>query len=401
MTASTALDIILVLILVVRAMRGWGRGALVEVAAVIGLVGGVWAGLRLSAIIVRQMADSASWLTTGIVRIALVILIAEITESICAKVAHRARRAAGSAGLARVDALVGAALSTIVTALVMSVGALAISPVLPPSWGDVIDQSVVVTQTDRVVPEAVDRAAGRAVAEVVDGFPRVFSTDTDEPRIPVSAPDSGVTKGAAVRQAAQSVVKIHATSASCGRSSEGSGWVSANHRVVTNAHVVAGSSRVRVQVGGTGAWLRATVVSYDPNLDLAVLAVPQLSAKPLTMATKAPVGESTVVAGYPLDGSYTAGAARIRGYVTASGHNIYGTSTVRRTVLSVRGTVLPGNSGGPLLTSSGQVAGTIFARSTAEPQTGYALANDETSHAIRAAATDTTAASTGACIVER
>ena len=175
--------------------------------------------------------------------------------------------------------------------------------------------------------------------------------------------------------------------------------MSSRHRVVTNAHVVAGSNQVTVQVGGTGARLRARVVSYDPDMDLAVLAVPDLRSPALTMASTVKDGDPTVVAGFPLDGPYTLEAATVRGSIMARGENIYGTDTVVREILSLRGTVRPGNSGGPLLTTDGKVAGTIFARSTAQPQTGYALSNDQTRRFIRAGANDTTAAATGWCTV--
>lgn len=90
------------------------------------------------------------------------------------------------------------------------------------------------------------------------------------------------------------------------------------------------------------------------------------------MTSSVDAGDSTVIAGFPLDGPYTVNAARVRGAITARGENIYGDDDVVREILSLRGTVQPGNSGGPLLTTDGKVAGTIFARSTSQPQTGYA-----------------------------
>ena len=154
-----------------------------------------------------------------------------------------------------------------------------------------------------------------------------------------------------------------------------------------------------MQVGGEGARLRARVVAYDPNLDLAVLAVPSLEAPALPMASSVDTGDSTVIAGFPLDGPYTVRAARVRGTLMARGENIYGDGDVVRKILSLRGTVQPGNSGGPLLTTDGKVAGTIFARSTSQPQTGYALTNRQTRQLIRSGTHDSTPASTGRCSI--
>ena len=61
--------------------------------------------------------------------------------------------------------------------------------------------------------------------------------------------------------------------------------------------------------------------------------------------------------------------------------DIYGRGTVTRDVFSVRGLVRPGNSGGPLVSRSGEVLGVIFAASVSDKQTGYALTADQVSQA--------------------
>ena len=71
---------------------------------------------------------------------------------------------------------------------------------------------------------------------------------------------------------------------------------------------------------------------YDPDLDLAVLAVPKLKAPALTMTSSVDAGDSTVIAGFPLDGPYTVNAARVRGAITARSENIYGDDDVVREI---------------------------------------------------------------------
>ena len=57
--------------------------------------------------------------------------------------------------------------------------------------------------------------------------------------------------------------------------------------------------------------------------------------------------------------------------------NIYGDGAVIRDVLSLRGSVRPGNSGGPVVSSGGDVVGVVFAASLTDSDTGYALTAEQ------------------------
>ncbi len=400
MSGSSVLDIVLLLVLVGQASRGWRRGAVVGVLSLAGLVLGAWFGLWAAGRMAPWLAGQGlGSLGTGVVRILIFLLAAEAGESLLSGIGMRLNSANRIPTLRAADSLIGALVSVLVAAVVLTVGAGAVRPLVPAAWSQAIAGSRVLAATDKAVPDAVNRAAVRAAGALVDGFPRVFSGLETEPDLPTGAPDDSVTRSAAVQRAAGSIVKVRASSTLCSRASEGSGWVSAAGRVVTNAHVVAGANAVTVQVGGTGLPRRATVVSYDPDLDLAVLSVPGLDASPLPMSSAVGDGTETIVAGFPLDGPYTLAAARVRGTILARGENIYSTATVTREVMAIRGTVQPGNSGGPLLTSDGKVAGTVFARSTSDSDTGYVLTNAATRAMIEAGARDTTPASTQSCAV--
>src|SRR4029079_2688216 len=102
----------------------------------------------------------------------------------------------------------------------------------------------------------------------------------------VAAPDPAVIPGA-TRAAANSILKVTGDAPSCSRSVEGTGFVYASQRVLTNAHVVAGGRRPRVSLRGRRT-LGAHVVVYDPNSDVAVLSVPGRDRPPLALA--GPVG---------------------------------------------------------------------------------------------------------------
>jgi S1-C subfamily serine protease len=104
-----------------------------------------------------------------------------------------------------------------------------------------------------------------------------------------------------------------------------------------------------------------------------------------------------VVAGFPGGGDLEAGAARIRDRIDARGEDIYGRSGVVRDVYSFRGTVVPGNSGGPLLAPSGRVYGVVFAAGLGEEETGYALTAQQAAPIAEAGARATEAVDTGRC----
>jgi S1-C subfamily serine protease len=142
-----------------------------------------------------------------------------------------------------------------------------------------------------------------------------------------------------------------------------------------------------VRVGGVGPRYEARVVRFDPKTDVAVLAVPGLEAPALDFAGDARRGTPGVVAGYPENGSLDLRAAAVAQRVQARGQDIYGDNLSTRDIDAIRSTVRPGNSGGPLLSKDGKVLGVVFARSTSDAGTGYALTADQvTQHARRGAA---------------
>jgi len=176
------------------------------------------------------------------------------------------------------------------------------------------------------------------------------------------------------------------------------GFVYARERVMTNAHVVAGVDDPRVGVPGGGAPLDAEVVYFDPELDLAVLAVPGLMAAPLAFdPSLAQTGAAAVVAGYPGGGPLDSSAARVRAVIEARGEDIYGRAGVVREVYAFRGSVVAGNSGGPLLSPKGTVLGVVFASAVGDPTIGYALTAQQVSAAAASGRSATSSVDTGSC----
>ena len=137
----------------------------------------------------------------------------------------------------------------------------------------------------------------------------------------------------------------------------GSGFViSKDGLIVTNDHVVEGATRVQVKVGTNGKAQDATVVGADPSRDLALLKVDanNLSTLSLGDSSSVGVGDAVYAIGNPfgLDHTFTTGivSALQRNLQAPDGATISG-------AIQTDAALNPGNSGGPLLDSAGQVIG--------------------------------------------
>jgi S1-C subfamily serine protease len=257
-----------------------------------------------------------------------------------------------------------------------------------------IRDSRVLGAVQEAMPDTTPAWFSRATSALTEaGFPQVFNPFESESTAEVARPSGDSVTAAATAAAQRSTVKVEGVAGTQGR--EGSGFVYARERVMTNAHVVAGIDEPTVRVGGVGRAYEATVVLFDPEKDVAVLRVPGLRAPVLRFDDEAARGDAAVVAGYPQDGGLDLQAATVANRVRATGQNIYNDGTVTREVYSIRSTVRPGNSGGPLLTTEGRVFGVVFARSTSDAETGYVLTAEEVSGDAERAARATAPVDTG------
>jgi S1-C subfamily serine protease len=189
----------------------------------------------------------------------------------------------------------------------------------------------------------------------------------------VPPPRGSIARDPQVEAARDSVVKVLGTA--CGVGVEGSGWVADAGVVVTNAHVVAGQDDTRVLPGGEEPGLDAQAIAFDPRNDLAVLRVAGLGAPELPLAPDPDSGTSAAILGFPLNGPYDVRAGRLGQTREVVTQDAYGRGPVRRRIVSLRGAVRSGNSGGPMVDGSGQVVATIFAATTSGPRGGYGVPN--------------------------
>jgi S1-C subfamily serine protease len=146
--------------------------------------------------------------------------------------------------------------------------------------------------------------------------------------------------------------------------------------VVTNAHVVAGEKSTSV-MRPDGKVLKAQVVVFDPNRDLAVLRVPGLGQQPLRVST-AKVGDAGAVFGHPNgQDQLRIAPAKISQEVEAVGRDIYDSRTTHRDVFIVAAALRPGDSGAALVDPKGDVVGVAFAIAPDRPGTAYTLTDKE------------------------
>lgn len=398
-TGALVLDAVLLVVLLLQAIAGWQRGFLASVLGVVGLIAGGWIAIWG---LPQLMAPTATFqdnaMARSIVMLVGVFLLATLGYGLLSDLGRRIMAGRRGGLLGRTDSLFGSLLSAAMAAVLLGLASLALYPVAPASWRGLMDESRVVSTLSDSTPPAVVELAARATSELYDaGFPRVFGDPGSEPDLPADAPDGTIADSAAIRAAASGIVKVNSSMLSCNAAGTGSGWIVAPQRVVTNAHVVAGSDAVTVQVGGSGARLRAEVVAFDPDLDLAILAVPRLRAQALDRGGALSPGDSAVVAGFPRGGPYRAEPARVRGTLTATGTDIYDQQPVQRDIYSIYARVIPGNSGGPLLDADGRVAGTVFARSANSVDTGFVITDAGSRQLLDRAPGLTAAVETGAC----
>jgi len=390
------IDVIVVIVVLSFAVAGVRQGFLVSVVSFAGFAVGAVIGLMLMP---HLLGSQAPGKVRAIVALGGVLVVATTVQALAAWLAARLRQRLTWRPARRLDAVAGGVVSTVavlaVAWLLGSILARADSSV--PFAADARD-SRVLSAVGSLMPGTPDQVFS-TFGNLLDttGFPQVFTDLTQEHPAPVAPPDSSVARLAAVRAAAASTVKVVGTAPSCSRRIEGSGFVFAPHRVMTNAHVLAGVSDPRVYVDGSGVGYPATVVVFDPRTDVAVLWVPGLDVSPLAFAGPAAAGTDAAAIGYPGDGPLTVSPARVRGTTRAIGQDIYGSGQIVRSIYALRAQVRPGNSGGPLVGVDGRVLGVVFAASRNDPQTGYALTADQVAPAASAGGSATGAVSTGRC----
>ncbi|MDQ0992132.1 MarP family serine protease [Streptomyces sp. V3I7] len=394
------LDILLLAAAVWFAIVGYRQGFVVGILSVIGFLGGGLVAIYALPVIWDWLTGNAEVSTTAaVVAVIVVIVCASVGQALTTHLGNKLRRYITWSPARALDATGGALVNVVAMLLVAWLIGSALAGTTLPTLGKEVRSSKVLLGVSQAMPTQADTwFADFSTVLAQNGFPQVFSPFANEPITDVRPPDPALAGSPVARHAQKSIVKVMGTAQSCGKVLEGSGFVFADRRVMTNAHVVGGVDEPTVQIGGEGRKYDAKVVLYDWRRDIAVLDVPDLEARPLRFSTTdAASGNGAIVAGFPENGSYDVRAARVRGRITANGPDIYHRGTVRRDVYSLYATVRQGNSGGPLLTPAGQVYGVVFAKSLDDADTGYALTADEIQQDITTGRTANQQVGTDSC----
>lgn len=390
------LDLILLVLIALFAVSGYRQGFIVGLLSFVGFVGGGILGVVIAPPLVEWVVEGAA--QQALLAIVIAFLAATFGQLLASSAGAVLRNRVTGNNARIVDAAGGAVVSVMSLLLVawfIGIVLLDQSPIRVVAKQ--VHNSAVLEAVDNVMPYAADQWA-ESFDKFVDGteFPKVFNGLGGEPLVDVGPPDKSVETSPALRGARFSIAKIIGTAPECGKRIEGTGFVFAPERIMTNAHVVAGT-RGSLSVQVASRELRGRVVLYNPKRDIAIVYVPGLRAQALRFDHEAKRGDAAVVAGFPKNRPYTVRAAKVSARQRANGPDIYGGSQVTREIYALRGKVEQGNSGGPLLAEDGRVFGVIFAAREHDSDTGYALTADEVAPDVQAGQNATEPAYTQRC----
>lgn len=177
-----------------------------------------------------------------------------------------------------------------------------------------------------------------------------------------------------VDQLAHGVVRVEALP--CGKSGVGSGSVLSGDLVLTNAHIVAGSTDDVTVRTWDDRVLAGVVVGFDSERDLALIEVDGLDIDGFDL--EEPVeGERTRILARPVGLDLDVLDATVLRLINATGDDIYGEGDVSRGAIELSVDVGPGVSGGPVVNEDGQIVGIMFADSRRRAEVSYAVDSEE------------------------
>ena len=386
-----AFDLMVIGAAIVAAIAGFRLGFVTRAASWFGLALGFYLSVRLLPGLLRSVGPDGAATRLGLAALVIfggTFLGQAVGMVMGGRIVSTVPR---RAGLRTLDHTLGLCLGafgvlTIVWLLLPTLAA------VPGLSAQLARGSLVARTIDRVTPPPPD--AADTVRRLVggNGFPQVFEAlrpapDLGPPPATLSLPQE------VQDRVAESTVKVE--SHACDRLQQGSGFAAGENLIVTNAHVVAGESRTIV-VRPDGRRRVGTVILFDPNRDLALLAVPNLGQQPLPIGD-GEEGMEGAVFGHP-EGqeALRIAAAAIRQRVDAVGRDLYNSQPTERDVFILAARLQQGDSGGALVGPTGDVLGVAFAVAPDNPDTSYALTSDELREVLAVAPSGE--ADTGPCL---
>ncbi len=385
-----ALDVLILVSALSAGAAAWRLGFVARATSWIGMAAGVYLAARFLPSLLDRLG-SASETQAFFAVLALLVGGGFLGQAVGLLVGGRLRVAIPDGSAHTLDKTIGA--------IVGVLGVLALLwLMLPtmanvPGWpADLARNSSVARAVNAVLPTPPDTFAtlGRFVGD--DRFPHVFDALRPAPDLGDPPARTGI-PGAVSDRVAASTVRVEGES--CGRLQEGSGFVVAADLVATNAHVVAGNTATEV-IRTDGSRATATIVAFDPDRDLALLAVPGID-RPALPLTQAETGDRGGVFGYPGGGDLRIAPFQIARRTLARGTDIYDADRTERDVFFLSAGLAPGDSGSALVDRSGAVVGVAFAIAPDRGDVAYALTDVELEAVLDAPRSG--ALDTGPCLV--
>lgn len=394
--SANIVDVLALVVIGVAVVFGWRSGFVIQALALAGFVAGLALVVVVAPLISGLVADASALVRAGAVIVVLGALVFG-GQAVGSMIGGRIKQRIGGGVIGGLDSGGGAAFGFVRGLfLVWLLGGL-LGIVQVSGLSTQARQSLILRAIDSRFPSPVVLAAQLGQLVESAGLPDIFVGAPPPPdSLPAGVPSLAQAE-TFVADARGSTVRIEATA--CGNFVTGTGFAINAHHIVTNAHVVAGSDEVWISFDGQLERHRATVVLFDPELDAALLYSPDLRLVPLTLAAAGPErGVQAAALGFTGGGSLRVVPAVVSRELDALGRDIYGTTIVERRVIELREDVRPGDSGGPLLTAGGEVAGVTFSESQSDSAIGYALTPEAILEVTTPALTSQTPVDTQECV---
>lgn len=384
------IDVLILVWLVSAVLRGYAVGLIRQVLSFLGL----FIGFILAGWLVPQLLEGLEGSSRLPIALFTILIVAAGFAGVFEGLGVRLQRRIKLRIAHVINAVLGAALGVIFVLFFSWLIATTAARLPLAGLSLAFERSAIVQLMGKILPTAPDLTdrLGRLLTPY--GLPQVFVGPEPEPD-PAGPPSTPAVEAAA-RLASDSTVRIEGFA--CGGISTGSGYVAAPQYVVTNAHVVAGVTRP--VVFNQDQRQRGTVVWFDPALDLAIIRTEGvLPGMPLDLQLiPQERGTSVAVLGYPGGGSFRVSPGVVLRSQLAIGRDIYGQALSSREVYVLQADVAPGNSGGPVVTSEGRVAGVIFGEAVTSDGFGYAITARAISESLAAAFERSQPTSSGPCM---
>ncbi|MEI2637926.1 MAG: MarP family serine protease [Microthrixaceae bacterium] len=380
------LDLVIVIGALAAVIGGWSLGFIRRIGGWLGVACGLAVALMTLPTLVESLGmsnDRYIFILGG----SYLILMATAGQGLGEAIGSRVRSTVDTSGGRYADSFGGSALGLVGVVVVVWL----LFPVMAGAQGwpaKVARSSNLARSISQALPDPPPQITTLERQLAGGGFPRLF--DRIRPAPDLEPPPQVELPDELYSEAVDSIVRVEAPA--CNKIQSGSGFYVAPNMVMTNAHVVAGSTDTVVQ-DVNGDELPATVIHFDPNVDLAVLVV-NSDRPPLPVADPTE-GNQGLVMGFPGGGPFDPSPFQVAQRVRATGYDIYDSQRVERDLLILSSDLQPGDSGSAVLRSDGAVVGVAVAIAPDRPSVAYALDATEIRNIMRA--TDPSTADTGPC----